>query len=92
MNYQNVYLDDTAFLWSENLKSDGSNFVEWYLRLRDMLWVNDVLYVIQKQLGDKPENSASESDKLAYQICRDLFICVECTMHCTMAPELQVRF
>jgi hypothetical protein len=30
-----------------------------------MLWVNGVLFVLQELLGDKPENSASESDKLA---------------------------
>jgi hypothetical protein len=33
-----------------------------------------VIFVLEELLGDKPENSASESDKLAYQLRRDLFI------------------
>jgi hypothetical protein len=53
-----VYLDDAAFLWGE---SDRLNFICWYMCLRWMLVVNGVLYVLEEQPGDRPENTASEN-------------------------------
>jgi hypothetical protein len=41
-----------------NLRNDGSNFVDWYLGPRSMLWVNGVLFVLEELLEDKRENSA----------------------------------
>ena len=49
-----------AFLGGETLKVDGSNFIDWYLRLRSMLKRRDALYVIQEHVGNPPGDSADE--------------------------------
>ena len=77
----------------EKLKNDGSNFIDWYQRLRDVLISNDLLYVIQELLGDGPGDSASEDDDDDdYRTRRDLFIIVQRAMLYSMDPELWVRF
>jgi len=92
MSYPNVYVDFGSFMRNEELKADGSNFIDWYQRLRDILNSNELLYVIQEPLGDEPEESASEDDNDDYRTRRDLFIIVQCAMLCSMDSELRVRF
>ena len=48
-------IDYGSFLPEEQLKSDGSNFPDWYQLLRTVLMQNDLLYVIQEPLGDPPK-------------------------------------
>ena len=75
MSYPNVYIDYGSFVRYEKLKIDGSNFVNWYQCLRDILTSNDMLYVIREPLGDELKNSASEDDNGDYHTRRDLSIC-----------------
>jgi hypothetical protein len=51
---------------------------------------NDLLYVIQESLIDKPENSASEDNNDDYRIHCDLSIAVKCDSLYSMDSELQV--
>jgi len=91
MVYQHVYLDFGSFMRDEELRADGSNFMDWYQRLKALLNMNNVLYVIQEPLGDKPEDSDSDSDD-DYRTRQDYYIIVQCTMLYTMEPELRVHF
>ena len=92
MSYHNLDIDFGSFLRNEELKFDGSNFIDWYQRLRDTLISNDLLYVIQEPLGDEPRDSASENDNGDYRDRRDISIAVQNTMLHTMESELRVRF
>ena len=38
---------------AEELRLDGSNFIEWYLRLREVLSTHDELYVLHETLEEK---------------------------------------
>ena len=49
---------DSLFV-AEELCLDGSNFVEWYLRLREVLHTNAELYVLDEPLEKCPNISAS---------------------------------
>ena len=44
---------------AEELRLDGSNFIEWYLRLREVLSTHDELYVLYETLEEKPKAFAS---------------------------------
>ena len=92
MSYPHIYIDHGSFLCDEELKVDGSNFIDWYQRLRGILYVNDVLHVIQEPLGDAPDDSASEEEYEEYSTRRTLFIVVQCTMLYSMELELRVCF
>ena len=43
---------------SEALHMDGSNLATWYMRLRETLFDNDELYVIDEPLEECPKISA----------------------------------
>jgi hypothetical protein len=55
MSSHNLEIDYGSFLHKEKLKSDRSNFPDWYQRLRDILNGNDLLYIIQESLGEAPK-------------------------------------
>ena len=76
MPYPEVYIDLGSFFQDEELKSDGSNFIDWYQCFRGLLYVNDVLYVIQEPLGDAPDESASEEEHNEFRARRDMYICI----------------
>jgi hypothetical protein len=92
MTHAYINFNYGSFLRDEELKKDGSNFIEWYRRLRMLLVTNDKLYVIQKPLGVKPGFSASEEDDLDYRTRRDDSITVQCAMLFAMETELRERF
>ena len=48
---------DTLFV-AEELRLDWSNFIEWYLHLREVLSNHDELYVLHETLEEKPKASA----------------------------------
>ncbi|KAM0931168.1 hypothetical protein ACQ4PT_000508 [Festuca glaucescens] len=92
MSYPNFFVNFCSFVHNEELKVDGSNFIDWCQRLRDVLISNDLLYVIEEPLGDEPKDSTSEDDKDDYRTRRDLFIVVKCDMLHSMVYELRVWF
>ena len=47
---------DSLFI-AQVLPLDGSNFVEWYLRLREVLHTNAELYVLDEPLVECPDIS-----------------------------------
>ena len=50
----NAFVDFVPWFAAESLRADGSNFIEWYRRMMDMLALNGMLYVIREPpLGDE---------------------------------------
>ena len=43
---------DRLFM-AEELRLDGSNFIEWYLLLCEVIHANDLLDVLEEPIGDK---------------------------------------
>ena len=92
MSFPNLNIDYGSFLRDEELKSDGSNFIDWYQRLRGVLLQNDLLYIIEEPLGDAPDNSASEDDHDEYRDRCDSTIAVQCMMRFSMVAGMRGRF
>ena len=55
-----------SFVSGGKLKVDGSNFIDWYLRLRTVLKRANVLFVIQEHLGNPPDDNMNEHIMLDY--------------------------
>src|SRR3954463_15856307 len=55
-----------SFVRGERLKVDGSNFVDWYLRLRTVLKRENILFVIEEPVGEPPGNNMDEKVMLDY--------------------------
>ena len=84
--------DFSPFLFGENLRLDGSNFIEWCQLLRDTLEKNFLLYVIEEPLRDRPDDSDGED---AYEDWRDVcdtYMRVEWLMCSSMTYDLRVQF
>ena len=74
------------------LEADGSNFIKWYKRFRNILIHNNILYVLEEALGERPDDSASEEEEDEFHSRRDIFIEVEITMTVCLTPELKELF
>ena len=63
----NRYFDYGTLLRDPELEENGSNFVDWYERLRNILIAEDVLFVIEEPVGEPPGDfvSATEYDEYA---------------------------
>ena len=70
----------------------GSNFAEWYLRLRDTLQTNDLLYMIDRPLGDQLDDSASEEVRYEWHDHYGMFVRVEWLMRTCMNFDLRGKF
>ena len=59
-------VDYGSLLVAEKLRLDGSNFVSWYLRLREVLHTNAELYVLDEPLEECPNISASYEEYMEW--------------------------
>ena len=64
----------------------------WYRNLKGVIYQNDISYVIEEFLGDKPGNSASAEAKEDFRQRRDIFMSVQCMMFGCMDHELKNDF
>ena len=92
MSFPNLNINYGSFLHEEQLESDGSNFIDWYQRLRGVLLQNDLLYVIEEPLGYAPRDSASEHDYDEYRDRRDSTIAVQSMMRLSMVAGMRGHF
>ena len=53
-------LDYDRLFLAEEPRLNGSNFVEWYLLLREVLHTNALLYVLDEPIEERPDASASQ--------------------------------
>ena len=88
----NAYIDFLPWFAAESLRADGSNFIEWYRRLRALLQPGDILYTIEKPLGDRPGNGAAWDEIQGFLARRDYYVLVQMAIVNTMVPELRSHY
>ena len=81
-----------SFISGGKLKVDGSNFVDWYLRLRTVLKRANILFVIEEHVGDPPGNNMDEQIMLDYHARRRTYSIVKSVLEVCMSHELRDQF
>src|ERR1043165_2733020 len=80
------------FLEKDKLKTDGSNFTNWFRTLRILLVPLKMTYILEGALGDAPADDASQDEKNFYLSKTDNYNLVHSGMLYSMEAELQKRF
>ncbi|XP_071678710.1 uncharacterized protein [Lolium perenne] len=80
------------FLEKEKLKTNGSNFMSWYLTPRILLTPHKMNYILDAVLGDKPTDSTSQYEKNVYNSKAHDSSFVQSGMIYAMEAELQKRY
>lgn len=88
----NAHINFGSLFAGENLRPDGSNFIEWYQRLRNVLHQNNVLYTIEEPIGEEPGDDMDEVDDDAFRARRDYYILVQVAIINTMIPQMKSWF
>src|SRR3954465_6972230 len=81
-----------SFLEKEKLKTDGSNFTNWFRTLRILLVPLKMAYVLEGALGDTPTDDARQDEKNVYLSKTDDYNLVQSGMLYSMEAELQKHF
>src|ERR1041385_1525091 len=84
----NEHRELLSFMGGDRLKVNGSNFVDWYLRLRTSLKRVNILFIIESHVGDPPDNNGDED----YFVCRQKYFVVKNVMEHSMSNELSNLF
>ena len=79
----------SSLVTGERLRPDGSNFVPWFGRLREMLIKNNLLRAIRAPLGAMPTN-VNDFDK--YRVYKDNALVVQWAILASMDPQLRQTF
>ena len=77
---------------AEELRLDGSNFVEWYLLLREVVHTNAELYVLDEPLEECPNISASCEEYMEWFEQKTTYLKVEWMMCTFMNSDLSRQF
>ncbi|KAK1602748.1 hypothetical protein QYE76_016410 [Lolium multiflorum] len=95
----NVILPDMAspinfnqFLEKEKLKSNGSNFTDWFRHVRIFLNGGNLQYVLDAPLGDPPAETETDEVKNVYATRKTRYSQVQCAILCSLEADLQKRF
>ncbi|KAK1694844.1 hypothetical protein QYE76_011541 [Lolium multiflorum] len=80
------------FLEKEKLKSNGSNFTDWFRHVRIFLTGGSLQYVLDAPLGPPPPPAVSEDVKNVYKTRVTWYSEVECAILCSLEAELQKHF
>ena len=81
-----------SFLEKYKLKTDGSNFTNWFRTLRILVVPLKMAYILEGALGDAPADDASQDEKNVYLFKTDDYNLVQSGMLYSMEAELQKRF
>ena len=84
--------DYSRLFMAEELRLDGSNFIEWYLFLCEVLHANDLLDVLEEPIGDKPNNSATKEEHIEWLRQEATYLQVEWLMCTCMNSDLSSQF
>src|SRR4051812_32530602 len=79
-----------SFMEGERLRIDGSNFDDWYLRLRTSLKRANVLFTIEVHMEDHPDNNIDEV--FDYYTRRQKYSVVKNVMEYSMSEDLSIQF
>ena len=71
----------------EELRLDGSNFVEWYLRLREVVHTNAELSMLDEPLEEKPDITVDHEGYMEWLEQKLTYLKVEWLM-CTFMNEI----
>ncbi|KAK1606808.1 hypothetical protein QYE76_030481 [Lolium multiflorum] len=80
------------FLEKEKLKSNGSNFTDWFRHVRIFLNGGNLQYVLDAPLGDPPAETETDEVKNVYAIRKTRYSQVQCAILCSLEADLQKRF
>src|ERR1041384_3985834 len=81
-----------SFLEKDKLKTDVTNFTNWFRTLRILLVPLKMTYVLEGALGDAPADDASQDEKNVYLSKTDDYNLVQSGMVYSMEVELWKRF
>jgi hypothetical protein len=73
----NVHINFPALLEGEPLKPDGSNYIDWYERLRILLKRSGAFFTIIEPLGPEPDDDADEYEDDRFHDRQDYYIQIE---------------
>ncbi|KAK1618948.1 hypothetical protein QYE76_024465 [Lolium multiflorum] len=80
------------FLEKEKLKSNGSNFTDWFRHVRIFLNGGNLQYVLDAPLGDPPAETETDEVKNVYETRKTRYSQVQCAILCSLEADLQKRF
>ncbi|KAK1605781.1 hypothetical protein QYE76_029454 [Lolium multiflorum] len=80
------------FLEKEKLKSNGSNFTDWFRHVRIFLAGGNLQYVLDAPLGDPPTETETDEVKNVYETRKTRYSQVQCAILCSLEADLQKRF
>ncbi|KAK1647072.1 hypothetical protein QYE76_064877 [Lolium multiflorum] len=80
------------FLEKEKLKSNGSNFTDWFRHVRIFLSGGNLQFVLDAPLGDPPAEDESDEVKAVYATRKTRYSQVQCAILCSLESDLQKRF
>ncbi|KAK1663817.1 hypothetical protein QYE76_051976, partial [Lolium multiflorum] len=80
------------FLEKEKLKSNGSNFTDWFRHVRIFLNGGNLQYVLDAPLGDPPAKTETDEVKNVYATRKTRYSQVQCAILCSLESDLQKRF
>ncbi|KAK1697271.1 hypothetical protein QYE76_013968 [Lolium multiflorum] len=80
------------FLEKEKLKSNGSNFTDWFRHVRIFLAGGNLQYVLDAPLGDPPAETETDEVKNVYATRKTRYSQVQCAILCSLEVDLQKRF
>ncbi|KAK1632469.1 hypothetical protein QYE76_006784 [Lolium multiflorum] len=80
------------FLEKEKLKSNGSNFTDWFRHVRIFLSGGNLQYVLDAPLGDPPAETETDEVKAVYETRKTRYSQVQCAILCSLESDLQKRF
>ncbi|KAK1685764.1 hypothetical protein QYE76_046612 [Lolium multiflorum] len=74
------------------LKSNGSNFTDWFRHVRIFLSGGNLQFVLDAPLGDPPAEDESDEVKAVYATRKTRYSQVQCAILCRLESDLQKRF
>ncbi|KAK1684190.1 hypothetical protein QYE76_045038 [Lolium multiflorum] len=80
------------FLEKEKLKSNGSNFTDWFRHVRIFLSGGNLQFVLDAPLGDPPAETETDEVKAVYATRKTRYSQVQCAILCSLEADLQKRF
>ncbi|KAK1650219.1 hypothetical protein QYE76_068024 [Lolium multiflorum] len=80
------------FLEKEKLKSNGSNFTDWFRHVRIFLSGGNLQFVLDAPLGDPPAEDETDEVKAVYATRKTRYSQVQCAILCSLESDLQKRF
>src|SRR4051812_19368463 len=86
------YHEIIYFLRGERLRVDGSNFADWYSRLRTSLKRANILFTIEMHVEEHPDNDVGDQEILDHYARQQKCSVVRNVMILSMSEDLSIQF